>query len=341
MEAPIAPVTWSPEADHTWIYDGSAFGASESLTVNYIVAGPPEAPPLLLVHGFGASGFHWRRNINVLAAAGYRVYAIDLIGFGLSSKPIIDYDAKLWRDQCAAFLREVAGCGGANGKRALIAGNSIGGYTALSTASAHPELVAGVASLNGAGSYSPTPAELEAQRALEERLNQRSEPRRMLDEALERLGTSLARAISYIGLFVTKQPLRIQQVLRLVYPVKPEAADDELVESIRVPADDPMGLAPPNVIPEVFYRIVSRNKGGGSIPVDTLVAALQVPLLLLWGEQDPWIVSKLGDKLQVCAEGLGKDVRRVSVNAGHCPQDEAPEEVNAALLAFAGEVLGS
>ena len=130
-------------------------------------------------------------------------------------------------------------------------------------------------------------------------------------------------------------------MLRLVYPVKPEAADDELVESIRVPADDPMGLAPPNAIPEVFYRIVSRNKGGGSIPVDTLVAALQVPLLLLWGEQDPWIVSKLGDKLQACAEGLGKDVRRVSVNAGHCPQDEAPEEVNAALLAFAGEVLGS
>ena len=227
MEAPIAPVTWSPEADHTWIYDGSAFGASESLTVNYIVAGPPEAPPLLLVHGFGASGFHWRRNINVLAAAGYRVYAIDLIGFGLSSKPIIDYDAKLWRDQCAAFLREVAGCGGANGKRALIAGNSIGGYTALSTASAHPELVAGVASLNGAGSYSPTPAELEAQRALEERLNQRSEPRRMLDEALERLGTSLARAISYIGLFVTKQPLRIQQVLRLVYPSFPYKDDPQ------------------------------------------------------------------------------------------------------------------
>ena len=46
-----------------------------------------------------ASGYHWRRNVNVLAAAGYRVYAIDLVGFGLSSKPVIDYDSRLWREQ--------------------------------------------------------------------------------------------------------------------------------------------------------------------------------------------------------------------------------------------------
>ena len=69
-----------------------------------------------------------------LAAAGYRVYAIDLIGFGLSAKPIIDYDSRLWREQCAAFLREVAGCGEATGRRAVVAGNSIGGYCALAVA---------------------------------------------------------------------------------------------------------------------------------------------------------------------------------------------------------------
>lgn len=77
------------------------------------------------------------------------------------------------------------------------------------------------------------------------------------------------------------------------------------------------------------------------MPVDTLVSKLEVPLLLLWGEKDPWIVSPLGDKLQRCAEGLGKDVRRVSVDAGHCPQDEAPEAVNAGLLEFAREIHAS
>ena len=83
---------------------------------------------------------------------------------------------------------------------------------------------------------------------------------------------------------------------------------------------------------------MSRNSNGGAVPIDELVSELQVPLLLLWGESDPWIVSKLGDKLQACAEGLGKEVKRVSVNAGHCPQDEEPEGVNTALLEFAREL---
>merc|ERR1719183_348910 len=132
----VAPLSWSAEPESTWTFDWPEAGG-QSLTVHYIAAGPPEAQPFLLIHGFGASGFHWRRNVNVLAAAGYRVYAIDLIGFGLSSKPVIDYDSRIWREQCAGFLREVAGCG-PTGHRAIVAGNSIGGYAALSLAAAQP-----------------------------------------------------------------------------------------------------------------------------------------------------------------------------------------------------------
>lgn len=318
------------------MFDG---GLTESpLTVNYVAAGPESGQPMLLIHGFGASGFHWRRNVNVLAAEGYRVYAIDLLGFGLSSKPVIEYDAqKVWVAQCAAFLRDVAKCG-ADGKRAIIAGNSIGGYAALATAAAHPELVIGIASLNGAGRFSPTPEEAAVMAAREAERAARPAFKVAFDDALERLGTTIARGAAYVGLFVTKQPLRIKQVLRQVYPVNPEAADDELVESIVFPAEDKLGLAPPNAIPEVFYRIVSRNGRGGATPVDELLAQLKVPLLLLWGELDPWIVKATGDRMQAKAEELGVDVRRVSVNAGHCPQDESPEEVNAGLLSFAKQL---
>lgn len=332
------PLVWNEAPDNSWTFNG--WPDAPGLTVNYIVAGPVDAQPFLLIHGFGASGFHWRRNVNVLAAAGYRVYAIDLIGFGLSSKPVIDYDSRLWREQCATFLREVVGCG-EGGKRAIVAGNSIGGYTALMVGAKYPELTLGVASLNGAGRFSPSPEEAEALRAAEAAKAERNDLQVAVDSAVEKLGVSLQRTAAYLGLFVTKQPLRIKQVLQQVYPVSPEAADNELVESIVYAAEDAPGLAPPGKIPEVFYRIVSRNGRGGTFTVDELIEKLKVPLLLLWGEKDPWVVSEKGDRAQACAQAAGIDVRRVSVNAGHCPQDEAPEAVNKGLLDFAKELHSS
>lgn len=56
-------------------------------------------PALVLIHGFGASVYHWRYNIPALVKEGYRVLALDLLGFGLSDKPIIEYSAETWRDQ--------------------------------------------------------------------------------------------------------------------------------------------------------------------------------------------------------------------------------------------------
>jgi pimeloyl-ACP methyl ester carboxylesterase len=63
--------------------------------IRYTVTG--KGQPLLLIHGFGASIDHWRKNIPVLAAGGYQVYAIDLLGFGGSDKAPIDYSMDLAR----------------------------------------------------------------------------------------------------------------------------------------------------------------------------------------------------------------------------------------------------
>jgi pimeloyl-ACP methyl ester carboxylesterase len=40
----------------------------------------------MLVHGYGASAYHWRYTLPALAAAGYRVAAVCLLGFGWSEK---------------------------------------------------------------------------------------------------------------------------------------------------------------------------------------------------------------------------------------------------------------
>ena len=63
-------------------------------------------PKLVLIHGFGASVYHFRNQLAVLGRD-YRVFAFDMVGLGLSDKPLVDYHAELWRDQALAFVEEV------------------------------------------------------------------------------------------------------------------------------------------------------------------------------------------------------------------------------------------
>lgn len=53
-----------------------------------------------------SSLFSHRYNIPELAKR-YKVYAIDLLGFGWSDKAIIEYDAMVWKDQVEDFLKEI------------------------------------------------------------------------------------------------------------------------------------------------------------------------------------------------------------------------------------------
>src|SRR3989440_10701831 len=74
----------------------------------YEVKGERSAKPLLLIHGFGpgASSYEWRKNVDVLATQ-YRVFVVDLLGFGLSDRPAIDYTAETFTDLISDFIREV------------------------------------------------------------------------------------------------------------------------------------------------------------------------------------------------------------------------------------------
>src|SRR5947208_4105091 len=76
----------------------------------YEVKGARDAKPLLLIHSFGpgASSYEWRKNIDVLATQ-FRVYVVDLLGFGLSDCPSIDYTAETFTDLISDFIREVIG----------------------------------------------------------------------------------------------------------------------------------------------------------------------------------------------------------------------------------------
>jgi pimeloyl-ACP methyl ester carboxylesterase len=76
----------------------------------YRVAGEPQAPPVLLVHGVyaGASSYEFRKNFLELAED-FRVYALDLLGCGLSERPRRRYEPEDVASQVEDFAREEIG----------------------------------------------------------------------------------------------------------------------------------------------------------------------------------------------------------------------------------------
>lgn len=124
--------------------DETAFGgeartfAWQHGNVFYKMAGAEnEGLPLVFVHGIGAgaSSFMWRRNFDALARD-FRVYALDLLGFGFSDKPAgLSYSADLYVELIADFIREIAGA------PAHIIASSLGAAYSVRVACEHPELV--------------------------------------------------------------------------------------------------------------------------------------------------------------------------------------------------------
>ena len=235
--------------------------------VGYIQAGTA-GPPLLLVHGFGASSYHWRFNINELARTN-RVFAVDLLGFGWSDIALASYaGGDVWAAQLCEFIEEVIG----TEERVYIAGNSLGGFAALCAANRDPSLFAGVCLLNSAGRFRDEMAADDGGEA-----SGGGEALAAVLEALKRF------FIKTVAFQFSKTPAQVKRVLESVYGSM-KNVDDDLVTSILAPAQDPNAS-------EVFYRIVSRNggqaagKGKKQRSVDDLVERLVakgIPLSFIW-----------------------------------------------------------
>jgi pimeloyl-ACP methyl ester carboxylesterase len=67
--------------------DHSRFIDVDGVRVHYQEAGDEAAPALLLIHGFASSTLVWSKVFLRLAAAGFRVIALDMLGYGYSGKP--------------------------------------------------------------------------------------------------------------------------------------------------------------------------------------------------------------------------------------------------------------
>lgn len=101
-------VTWTVGPTPRWVDGEPHFYQWRDGAVYYEVAGPEDAPPLLLVHGFNAaaSSYEFRKVFQPLAQ-NYRVYLPDLLGYGRSERPPIEYTSDTFIDLWNDFARDV------------------------------------------------------------------------------------------------------------------------------------------------------------------------------------------------------------------------------------------
>ncbi|MDJ0660856.1 MAG: alpha/beta fold hydrolase [Crocosphaera sp.] len=260
--------------------------------IHYVQAGKkqPNLPPLLLIHGFGASTDHWQKNIAQLQEE-FDVWAIDLLGFGRSAKPELQYSGNLWRDQLQAFITEIIG------QPVILAGNSLGGYASLCVASQCPETSKGLILINSAGPFSDSQTP--------------KKPKKI--QTIIR-SVLLQPWSSYLLFQYMRRPRNIRKTLNKVY-YNQEAVTEQLVKDIYRPSCD-VGAA------QVFASVFKTPQGE---TVDHLLQQLSHPLLMLWGEKDPWMNAKQrGEKYRQYYPNLTE----YYLEAGHCPHDEIPEQVN-------------
>lgn len=113
-------------------------GAIDALTIDALVAGHPDDPPVILLHGLGASKVSLLPVVAGLSAR-HRVIALDFPGFGKSSSPIgAPYDAA-WFAKVVRRTMDVARV-----DQAFVVGNSMGGRVAVELALQSPERVRGL-----------------------------------------------------------------------------------------------------------------------------------------------------------------------------------------------------
>ena len=276
-----------------------------------------DAPAVVLVHGFGASSGHWRYTMPSLATQ-TPTFALDLIGFGGSSQPkavlpsdpdaqrqtpsdeALVYGFDLWAAQVEAFCRQIVQ------RPVLLVGNSIGGVVVLRAAQQLGAHCQGVVLIDC------------AQRLMDDK-QLASQPawmawiRPLLKTLVSQrwLSTALFRNAA--------RPRVIRSVLGQAYPSGANV-DDALVDLLYQPTQRP-GAA------EAFRGFINLFD---DYLAPELLATLEQPVHLIWGERDPWEpVAEAQDWAErfACIQSL-----TVLPRVGHCPHDEAPEAVNARLL---------
>jgi pimeloyl-ACP methyl ester carboxylesterase len=253
----------------------------------------------------------------LLAARGYRVFALDLIGFGASSQPGYQLsrplDNRLWGRQVIGFVQEVVR------RPCVLIGNSLGGLTALTAALLQPELVQAVvaAPLPDPALMQPVPRRRPP--------GSRRRQRRLVVGLLRLLPLEL------IVPLISRTPL-LRAGLQGAYRHS-VAGDRELLQLIAAPARRSTAA---RSLRAMSIGMALRPRGATA---PALLGQLngRLPLLLVWGRQDRFVPLAIG---QTTANRHPWLSLRVIDGTGHCPHDETPDDFLQAVLPWLDRSLG-
>lgn len=254
-----------------------------------------EGPPVLLLHGFGGEIWVWEKQVAALSKR-YRLYIPDLVGYGYSDRPKVEYTPALFIDSIKQFMDHL------DLRRASLIGNSMGGGIAWAFALTHPERVEKLVLID---SVPPDVIREVRNPSFRWFLAIRDVP------LLPRMAVALH----------TRGMLRAT-LMEMVF-------DDRLISDEVVERQYQIGriAGTARVMTSTARHAEELKRYAGAL------STLGKPTLIIWGEQDEVFPMAVGEQLYGVIKGSEMVAIKGS---GHMPMWESPDQTNKGILDFLG-----
>ena len=276
---------------------------TNGVRLHYVEQG--EGPLVILLHGFPEHWYSWRHQIGPLAEAGHHVVVPDMRGYNLSQKPRRGYDIKTLTTDVRGLIRAFGETS------ATIVGHDWGGVIALQFPIDYPQACDRLIVMNA-----PLIRSWYWQR--------RNYP------------ANLYALVMHVP-FLAKRRMwgdidaSVRQIVRGVSSdseALTEADYEEFARALKQPGaiDAAMKYYSDIYWPDWFLTWPDRNK------------RIECPTQFIWGAQDRAVRLEF---MEEAAERVDSLSTHIVADAGHWVQQEQPEEVTAAMLAFLSNSLSS
>lgn len=277
--------------------DGGELVETSYGSLQVVDEGNPSGTPIVLVHGYTGS-VHWWEKLAPMLGKEHRVIRVELLGHGGSEKPGAGYAIE---NQGSAVAEALASLGV---QGATVVGHSLGGTVAVAVAERSPQVVAKVAIVDQAPD------------------NSFEEDSPLLQDAsyVPVIGQALARVTEWVPASVVRDSY--QDAFAPDFNIasgfdNPDQVVDDLREMTYTAFDE---------TPD------AEGDYSGEQPLDQRMAAIKVPLLVIFGTEDEFYDAEASAAAYRKVDGAEVSLIQGS---GHSPQVEKPEQVAPLILAFA------